>query len=102
VAGCNYKVSAELAYYLPDRPRTFSAEIAGDSGLQYRYWFDARELARRDGLVVLDEREKDSCLRLSEACRPLVPLEPLTVWRGASKVTTFRLWRCTYAGPPGA
>jgi 4-amino-4-deoxy-L-arabinose transferase-like glycosyltransferase len=100
VAGCNYKVSAELAYYLPGRPRTWSGEIAGDPGLQYRYWFDPKELAGREGLVVLDEREKGTCKRLEEACRPLVPLEPLTPLRGSAKITTFRFWRCAYAGPP--
>jgi 4-amino-4-deoxy-L-arabinose transferase-like glycosyltransferase len=100
VAGCNYKVSAELAYYLPGRGRTWSGEIAGDPGLQYRYWFDPRDLAGREGLVVLDEREKGTCQRLAEACRPLVPLEPLTPLRGREKITTFRLWRCGYAGPP--
>ena len=31
VAGCNYKVSAELAYYLPGRPRTWSARDRGGS-----------------------------------------------------------------------
>jgi hypothetical protein len=101
VAGCNYKVSAELAYYLPDRPRTVSGELAGDHGLQYRYWFDPAALAGREGLVVLDEREKGTCKRLAEACSPLVPLEPLTPRRADAPVTTFRLWRCTYAGPPG-
>jgi 4-amino-4-deoxy-L-arabinose transferase-like glycosyltransferase len=102
VAGCNYKVSAELAFYLPDRPRTWSGEIASDHGLQYRYWFDPAELAGRQGLVVLDEREKGTCKRLEEACQPLVPLEPLTPLRGRERITTFRLWRCSYAGPPAA
>jgi 4-amino-4-deoxy-L-arabinose transferase-like glycosyltransferase len=103
VAGCNYKVSAELAYYLPGRPRTWSGEIAGDHGLQYRYWLDPAALAGRDGLVVRDRREKRTCERLAEACGSLEPLEPLTVWRGEAKVTTFDLWRCrSYAGPPPA
>ncbi len=102
VAGCNYKVSSELAYYLPDRPPTWSAEIAGDHGLQYRYWFEPAALAGREGLLVLDPREKNTCERREEACRPLVPLEPLTVRRGRDVVTTFQLWRCTYAGPPPA
>jgi hypothetical protein len=100
VAGCNYKVSAELAYYLPDKARTLSGEIAGDHGLQYRYWFDPDELRGREGIVVQDEREQGTCRRLADACDELVPMEPLTVWRGSSPVTTFRLWRCTYAGPP--
>jgi 4-amino-4-deoxy-L-arabinose transferase-like glycosyltransferase len=102
VAGCNYKVSAELAYYLPGHPRTWSAEIAGDHGLQYRYWFDPAELAGREGILVLDPREKGTCARRAEACRPLEPLPPLEVKRGAATVTTFQLWRCRYAGAPPA
>jgi 4-amino-4-deoxy-L-arabinose transferase-like glycosyltransferase len=102
VAGCNYKVSAALAYYLPGHPRTWSAEIAGDHGLQYRYWFDAAELAGREGILVLDPREKHTCVRRAEACRPLEPLPPLAVKRGAATVTTFQLWRCRYAGAPPA
>lgn len=100
VAGCNYKVSAELAYYLPDRARTQSGEIAGDHGLQYRYWFDPAAVTGREGIVVMDPREKGTCRHLAEACEELVPLEPLTVWRGPRRVTTFQLWRCTYGGPP--
>ena len=102
VAGCSYKVSAELGYHLPGRPRTWSSEIAGDHGLQYRIWFDPAELQGRDGIVVLDPREKGTCKRLDEACRPLEPLAPLTVHRGRAEVTTFQLWRCRYAGPPAA
>lgn len=100
IAGCNYKVSAELAYYLPGQPRTLSGEIAGDHGLQYRYWFRPEAIAGRPGIVVMDERERGTCRRLTEACRDLSPLEPLTVWRGTDRVTTFRLWRCTYVAPP--
>ncbi len=100
VAGCNYKVSAELSYYLPDRIHTFSGELAGDHGLQYRYWLEPAPAAGRQGIVVLDEREPGACRRLPEACSALVPLEPLTVRRGEARITTFRLWRCTYAAPP--
>jgi len=103
VAGCNYKVSAELGYYLPGRPRTWSGEIAGDHGLQYRFWFEPAELVGKTGLVVRDGREKKTCLRLPEACTTLQPLPPLTVLRGEAKVTTFELWRCEgYRGPPAA
>jgi 4-amino-4-deoxy-L-arabinose transferase-like glycosyltransferase len=102
VAGCNYKVSAELAYYLPGRPRTWSSEIAGDPGLQYRLWFVPAELRGREGILVLDPREKHTCKRREEACRPLTPLPPLEVKRGEATVTTFQLWRCRYAGEPTA
>jgi 4-amino-4-deoxy-L-arabinose transferase-like glycosyltransferase len=100
VAGCNYKVSAELAFYLPDHPRTWSNEIAGDRGLQYAVWFHPGELAGRSGIVVRDRREKGFCKRLADACRTLQPLAPVTPRRGAAEVTTFELWRCAYRAPP--
>lgn len=97
VAGCNYKVAAELAYYLPGRPRTFSREIMGENGLAFGTWFDPAALEGREGILVLDERERNACARRAEVCRPLVPLSPLTVRRGSDVVTTFELWRCAYA-----
>jgi len=100
VAGCNYKVSAELAYYLPGRPETHSIELMGENGLQFGVDARPEALVGREGLLVLDEREKNTCVRRDEACAPLVPLEPLTVKRGAETVTTFRLWRCRYVGVP--
>jgi 4-amino-4-deoxy-L-arabinose transferase-like glycosyltransferase len=100
VAGCNYKVAAELAYYLPGRPETRSVELMGENGLQFGVRARPEALAGREALLVLDEREKHACVRRAEACAPLVPLEPLTVRRGADVVTTFRLWRCRYAGVP--
>jgi 4-amino-4-deoxy-L-arabinose transferase-like glycosyltransferase len=102
VAGCNYKVSAELAYYLPGRPETRSVELMGENGLQFGVDVRPEAWAGREALLVLDEREKSTCVRRAEACAPLEPLEPLTVRRGASVVTTFRFWRCRYAGVPGA
>ncbi len=102
VAGCNYKVSAELAYYLPGRPETRSVELMGENGLQFGVDVRPEALVGREALLVLDEREKHTCERREEACRPLEPLEPLTVRRGSAVVTTFRLWRCRYAGIPGA
>lgn len=100
VAGCNYKVSAELGYYLPGKPHTFSAEIVGENGLEFGILFEPAAIAGREGILVLDARERNACLRRVEACRPLVPLEPLTVRRGGSVVTTFELWRCRFAGVP--
>lgn len=96
VAGCNYKVSAELGYYLPGRPHTYSREIVGENGLEFGVWFDPASIAGREGILVLDARERNACARRAEACRPLVPLAPLTVRRGDAVVTTFELWRCAY------
>jgi hypothetical protein len=101
VAGCNYKVAAELGYYLPGRPHTFSREITGENGLAFGVWFDPAALVGREGILVLDERERSACARRAEVCHPLVPLSPLTVLRGGDVVTRFDLWRCSYA-PDGA
>lgn len=100
-AGCSYKVASELGYYLPGRPRTFSSEIAGGEGLEYRVWFDPAELKGREGIVVEDAREPGGCKRLAEACASLTPLEPFVVRRGSATVTTFRIWRCLYRGLSG-
>jgi hypothetical protein len=102
VAGCNYKVSAELQYYLPGRPETRSLELMGENGLQFGVNARPEALVGRPALLVLDPREKNTCQRRAEACAPLEPLEPLTVRRGEDVVTTFQLWRCRYAGVPGA
>jgi len=100
VAGCSYKVASELAYYLPGRPETHSAELAGENGLQFGVWSRPADLIGREGILVLDLRERGACARRAEVCDPLVPLAPLTVRRGRDVVTTFLVWRCTYAGPP--
>lgn len=98
VVGCYYKTASELAYYLPGRPETHSGNVFGDNGLQYGHWSGPGDLLGRQGIVVLDERDPGWCERRAEICRPLDPLEPLTVRRGGSVVTVFRLWRCRY--PP--
>ncbi len=98
VAGCYYKTASELAYYLPGRPETFSSNAFGEGGLQYDYWTSPSALSGREGIVVVDRRDRRPCPRKSEACRPLEPLEPLVVRRGRDVVTTFELYRCRYAG----
>jgi 4-amino-4-deoxy-L-arabinose transferase-like glycosyltransferase len=100
VIGCSYKVASELAYYLPDRPRTQSVGVFGENGLAYDEWLDWDRLAGREALLVQDHRDK-GCSSRAEVCRPLLPLEPLTVMRGEDRVTTFEMWRCTLAGEAG-
>jgi len=105
--GCHYKTASLLAYYLPDRPFTYSSEAMGEDGLQYRFWTDPARLVGREGLVVLDPRDGNWCRARAEICRPLDELEPLTIERqgmldlgglAPRRVTTFRIFRCRYAG----
>ncbi|HSM93943.1 MAG TPA: glycosyltransferase family 39 protein [Anaeromyxobacteraceae bacterium] len=93
VIGCNYKVASELAFYLPGRPETVGVCALGEPGLEYDEWLDWPALAGQTALVVRDGRER-GCERRAELCRTLEPLDPLTVSKGAKKVTTFQLWRC--------
>ncbi len=96
VAGCGYKVASELAFYLPDRPETYSSNMFGEPGLQYGIWHDDVALRGRTGLVVKDRRERGGCTDLSRYCARLEPLAPETVKRGDDVVTTFDVWRCEY------
>jgi 4-amino-4-deoxy-L-arabinose transferase-like glycosyltransferase len=101
VVGCFYRTASTLAFNLPGRPETFSSNAFGEPGLAYDFWADPRTLAGREVLLVLDDRDAGWCRARDERCAPLVPLAPLEVRRAGKRVTTFRLWRCGYLGPPG-
>jgi hypothetical protein len=106
VVGCYYKLAALLAYYLPDRPRTFSSEALGGNGLQFRVWSEPGALDGREGVVVVDTRDGDGwCPERERRCRPLEELAPFEVERQgmwtlggllSPRVAVFRLWRCRY------
>jgi 4-amino-4-deoxy-L-arabinose transferase-like glycosyltransferase len=101
VIGCSYKVAAQLAFHLPERPGTQMGGVFGGNGLQYDLWLDRGALAGKDLLVVRDRRERDECAAKAAWCEAVEPLEPLTVLRGAAVVTTFELARCRgYRGAP--
>jgi hypothetical protein len=102
VVGCFYRTASTLAWNLPGRPETFSSNAFGQPGLQYDFWTDPATLAGREVLLVEDDRDAGWCDARAERCRPLVPLPPLEVFRAGKRVTTFRLWRCGYLGPPSA
>jgi hypothetical protein len=102
VVGCFYRTASTLAFNLPGRPETWSSNAFGEPGLAYDFWTDPRTLIGRAVLLVLDDRDSGWCTARTERCAPLVPLAPLEVKRGGNRVTTFRLWRCGYLGPPDA
>jgi 4-amino-4-deoxy-L-arabinose transferase-like glycosyltransferase len=94
VVGCTYKPAAELSYYLPDRPRTQSAGVFGENGLQFDEWLDPAAVRGRPLLLVIDPRESRSCAGKERLCGSLTRLEPEVVLRGADRVTAFELYRC--------
>ncbi len=94
VVGCTYKPAAELSYYLPGRPRTQSAGVFGENGLQYDEWLDPAEVKGRPLLLVIDPRERRTCAGKSELCATLDRLEPEVVRRGDELVTAFEIERC--------
>jgi hypothetical protein len=102
VVGCFYRTASTLAFNLPGRPETWSSNAFGEPGLAYDFWRSPGELAGREVLLVLDDRDSGWCVSRTERCAPLVPLAPLEVKRAGKRVTTFRLWRCGYLGPPDA
>jgi 4-amino-4-deoxy-L-arabinose transferase-like glycosyltransferase len=102
VVGCFYRTASTLAWNLPGRPQTFSSNAFGQPGLQYDFWTDPTTLVGREVLVVEDDRDAGWCDARAERCSPLVPLSPLEVFRAGKRVTTFRLWRCGYLGPPAS
>ena len=102
VVGCFYRTASTLAFNLPGRPETWSSNAFGEPGLAYDFWTDPRTLIGKDVLLVLDDRDAGWCRARTERCSPLVPLAPLEVKRAGNRVTTFRLWRCGYLGPPDA
>jgi 4-amino-4-deoxy-L-arabinose transferase-like glycosyltransferase len=100
VLGCSYWTASELAFYVPGRPFTYGRNALGDGpGLEYQVWSSPADVAGREGIVVLDQRDRGACLHLPQACSALTPLPPLTVHRGTEVVTTFELWRCRPIGP---
>jgi hypothetical protein len=101
VLGCGFKVASALAYYLPDRPETFSSNAMGEEGLQYGLWFRPEAIAGREGILVTDRRERGAwCRDRENVCERLSKLPNLVVRRKGQPVTTFELYRCRYPAVP--
>ncbi len=52
IAGLEYKIPSELAFYLTDHPETVGGHVVGLDGLQYRYWADPDTLVGRDAIII--------------------------------------------------
>jgi 4-amino-4-deoxy-L-arabinose transferase-like glycosyltransferase len=96
VLGCGSRTASALAFYLPGRPETLSVTAFGERGLQYDLWFREEAVRGREGILVVDRRERNTCRSRADVCAPLERLRPLVVRRARQPVTTFELWRCRY------
>jgi 4-amino-4-deoxy-L-arabinose transferase-like glycosyltransferase len=95
IIGYEYKTASELAFYLPDRPETFSNSLVGEKGLSYDFWSKPDDYVGRDAIFVYDQRvrykEPEKLLKFFEK----VEKEPeLEVLKRGKRVTTFHMFRC--------
>lgn len=103
VVGYEYKVASELAFYLPDKPETYSNTVVGERGLQYDFWFDEKKLLGKDALFVYDVRNRYwTPEKLSLFFARVEPADSLPVFRAGKAVTTFYIFKCSqYLGVGG-
>ena len=86
---------------------TLMAYVDGELAPEDRARVDA-EIARDPALKTYVERQQilrrglhDADVRLPRYCKDVEPLAPVTVRRGARKVSTFDLWWCRGWHPRG-
>ena len=96
VVGADYKAASELAFDLPGRPQTASAELFDGDGLMYSTWSRPEAFVGKTLLVVSDRRNplRDAPARLARHCGRVEALPPFRALRGTRLVTTVDLWRC--------
>ena len=95
IIGYEYKTASELAFYLPERPETFSNSLVGEKGLSYDFWSKPGGYIGRNAIFVYDQRvrfkEPEKLLKFFEK----VEKEPeLEVFKRGKRVTTFHIFRC--------
>ena len=95
VIAWGYKAASELAFYLRGQPETQSDSALSAAGRAYDQWLPG-EFHHHDAIIVIDRRRQpgDADDRLARHCAKLAPLPAVTVHRGSTAVTTFRMWRC--------
>lgn len=100
VIGYKYKMASELAFYLPDRPETFSDNFVGEKGLAYDFWSNPNDYTGRNAIFVYDQRARYKNTENLTRYFERVEKEPeLVVAKGGKKVTTFHIFRCySYRG----
>lgn len=95
IIGYEYKTASELAFYLPDRPETFSNSFVGEKGLAYDFWSNPDDYIGRNAIFVYDQRARyktpENLTRFFEK----VEKEPeFVLAKAGKKVTAFHIYRC--------
>ena len=95
IIGYEYKTASELAFYLPDRPETFSNNFVAEKGLSYDFWSNPNEYKGRNAIFVYDQRVRYKNPQYLEKFFERVEQEPeLKITKRGKKVTTFHIFRC--------
>jgi len=95
IIGYEYKTASELAFYLPDRPETFSNNFVAEKGLAYDFWSNPNEYKGRNAIFVYDQRARYKNPEHLQKFFERVEMEPeLKVAKRGKKVTTFHIFRC--------
>jgi 4-amino-4-deoxy-L-arabinose transferase-like glycosyltransferase len=104
IIGYEYKTASELAFYLPDRPETFSNNFVAEKGLSYDFWSNPNEYKERNAIFVFDQRARYKNPEQLQKFFERVEQEPeLNVAKRGKKVTTFHIFRCYgYKGRAGS
>ncbi|MGO8670876.1 MAG: glycosyltransferase family 39 protein [Capsulimonadaceae bacterium] len=98
VFGINYRMPSEAAFYLPDRPQTYSLFL-NDRANQYMFWEDERALIGRNGIFVDDSDTPDHLDDLRAVFRRVDVEPPLLVHRNppygpTTPIRTVQITRC--------
>jgi 4-amino-4-deoxy-L-arabinose transferase-like glycosyltransferase len=96
IAGSEYKISSELAFYLNGHPQTLGTNIIGIPGLAYDYWSNTDTLRGYNGIYVYDRCSncpsyRDDLLKyFSRVDEP----ERITIFKGGHKIRTYDIYKC--------
>jgi undecaprenyl-diphosphatase len=82
IFGLNYQVASELAFYVPDQPRTVSINRWHRPNV-YDYWWEDRDLIGKDAIGVIENPKSEK--RLAEVFEHVDSPEEISIYR-------FSIW----------
>jgi 4-amino-4-deoxy-L-arabinose transferase-like glycosyltransferase len=95
IAGSEYKISSQLAFYLNDHPETVGNNVLGQNALQYDYWTDPDTLSGYNALYISDNSDirqfsRELKNRFQLVSEPIIfPIE-----KGRKIVRNYYIYRC--------